>query len=158
MPQLQAAVGLYRSGKNGEELPMENLPNAGSITGGTYPARIWTAYMKAALEGSKVVPFPKPAGINKNADPPPPTTTQAPADDDVRAADDDVRAAHHERAADPTQGPPSPKPSKTKTERAAQPVDLDLTGRATSRLRLTGGPRLGCDAWTSCVTRCCPRG
>src|SRR4029079_5776139 len=75
VPQLQAAVGLYRSGPGGKELPMENLPNAGNITGGTYPARIWTAYMKAALEGSKMVPFPEPAGINKDADPPPPPTT-----------------------------------------------------------------------------------
>ena len=81
VPQLETAVGLYRSGKGGKELPMENLPNAGNITGGTYPARIWTAYMKAALDGTKVVKFPKPAGINKDADPPPPpppTTTRAP--------------------------------------------------------------------------------
>ncbi len=33
VPQLETAVGLYRSGKDGEELPMENLPNAGNITG-----------------------------------------------------------------------------------------------------------------------------
>ena len=58
VPQLQAAVGLYRSGKDGEELPMEDLPNAGSITGGTYPARIWTAYMKAALDGQQGGPVP----------------------------------------------------------------------------------------------------
>ena len=79
VPQLETAVGLYRSGPGGKELPMENLPNAGNITGGTYPARIWTAYMKAALDGTKVVKFPKPAGINKDADPPlppPPTTTR----------------------------------------------------------------------------------
>jgi membrane peptidoglycan carboxypeptidase len=78
VPQLQAAVVLYRSDKDGGELQMENLPNAGNITGGTYPARIWTAYMKAALKGTKVVKFPEPAGINKDADPPPPTTTRPP--------------------------------------------------------------------------------
>ena len=157
VPQLQAAVGLYRSDKDGGELPMEDLPNAGSITGGTYPARIWTAYMKAALDGSKVVPFPEPAGINKDADPPPPTTTRA-ADDDERAADHDERAADDDVRAADDPGPPVAQAVEDQDQRSTQPDDLDLTGRATSRLRLTGRPRLGCDAWTTCVTRCCPRG
>jgi len=119
VPQLEAAVGLYRSGKGGQELPMENLPNAGDITGGTYPARIWTAYMKAALDGTKVVKFPKPAGINKNADPPPPppttrvpqqTTTQAPT---TSAPPPTTTSAPPTPT--PTQGPPSPRPSRTRT-------------------------------------------
>ncbi len=115
VPQLQAAVGLYRSGKGGKELPMENLPNAGNITGGTYPARIWTAYMKAALKGTKVVPFPEPAGINKNADPPKPTTT-APPTTATSAPPTTTSAPPTTTSAPPTptQGPPSPKPSKTK--------------------------------------------
>ncbi len=84
VPQLAAAVGLYRSGPDGEELPMEDLPDSGDITGGTYPARIWTAYMETALEGTDVVEFPEPANINKDAKnrpaptSKPPTTTSAP--------------------------------------------------------------------------------
>lgn len=79
VPQLGAAVGMFRSAKDGGELQMENLPNGiGDITGGTFPARIWTAYMKAALEGTDVVPFPDPAHINKNVDPPPSSTTPPP--------------------------------------------------------------------------------
>ena len=120
VPQLQAAVGLYRSGKDGEELPMEDLPNAGSITGGTYPARIWTAYMKAALEGSKVVAFPEPAGVNKDADPPPPPTTTAPPAE--TSAPSTTTSAPPTTSSTPTPTatatatpePPSPKPSKTK--------------------------------------------
>ncbi|HSF99244.1 MAG TPA: transglycosylase domain-containing protein [Ornithinibacter sp.] len=76
VPQLAAAVGLYRSGPNGEELAMENLPDSGDITGGTYPARIWTAYMKSALEGTDVVEFPEPANINKDAKNRPAQTTR----------------------------------------------------------------------------------
>ena len=91
VPQLEAAVGLYRSGKDGEELQMEDLPEDGNITGGTFPARIWTAYMEKALEDTKVVQFPEPAGINKDADPPPPTTS-APAAHDERAPAHDERA------------------------------------------------------------------
>ena len=156
VPQLQAAVGLYRSGKDGEELPMEDLPNAGSITGGTYPARIWTAYMEAALEGSKVVPFPEPAGINKDADPPPPTTERA-ADHDERARRPRRRAADHEPRRRPDPGAAVAQAVEDQDQRAAQPDGHDLPGGATTRQRLTGGPRLGCDAWTTCVTRCCHR-
>ena len=101
---------------------MENLPNAGNITGGTYPARIWTAYMKAALEGSKVVPFPEPAGINKDADPPPPTTTAAPAPTTTR------RRRRRARRPRPARRRPRPRAAvaeavEDQDQRAAQPVD-----------------------------------
>lgn len=105
VPQLQAAVGLFRSGKDGEELQMENLPEDGDITGGTFPARIWTAYMEVSLDGSEVVPFPKPAGINKDADPPPPTTKAPPP----------TTAPPTTSAPPSTSAPPEPEPSKTKT-------------------------------------------
>ena len=78
VPQLGAAVGMYRSDENGGELEMKGLPGIGDITGGSYPARIWTAYMQKAVEGMDVVQFPAPAHINKGADPPPPTTSAPP--------------------------------------------------------------------------------
>jgi membrane peptidoglycan carboxypeptidase len=120
VPQLQAAVGLYRSGDGGKELPMANLPNAGNITGGTYPARIWTAYMKAALKGSKVVAFPKPAGINKNADPPPPPTTRAPTTSAPPTSAPPTSAP-------PSGGPPTPTPSRTRTGRPNPTPSVTLT-------------------------------
>jgi membrane peptidoglycan carboxypeptidase len=114
VPQLQAAVGLFRSGKGGKELQMEDLPNAGNITGGTYPARIWTAYMKRALEGSKVVPFPEPAGVNRDADPPPPTTKAPPA---------------RTQAPPP---PPEPEPEETTTTTEAPPPTTSAPPETTS--------------------------
>ena len=136
VPQLQAAVGLFRSGKGGKELQMENLPNAGNITGGTYPARIWTAYMKQALEGSKIVPFPKPAGINKDADPPPPptrtvpqrttqappppVTTQAPRPTTSSAPPTTTSAPPTPKTTAPPP-PPSPKPTPSKTKGNGKP-------------------------------------
>jgi membrane peptidoglycan carboxypeptidase len=114
VPQLQAAVGLFRSGKGGKELQMEDLPNAGNITGGTYPARIWTAYMKRALEGSKVVPFPEPAGVNRDADPPPPTTKAPPA---------------RTQAPPP---PPEPEPATTTTTTKAPPPTTSAPPETTS--------------------------
>ncbi|WP_036828582.1 transglycosylase domain-containing protein [Phycicoccus jejuensis] len=96
VPQLATAVALYRSDdETGKELPMENLPNAGSITGGTFPTRIWTAYMKAALDQTDIEQFPQPAYINRDVLPPQPTrTTQAPR---------------------PTQSSAEPSPSETPT-------------------------------------------
>ncbi len=76
VPQLGTAVGMYRSDEDGSELQMQDLEGIGDITGGSYPARIWTEYMKVAVEGMEVVDFPEPAHINEDADPP--TTTAPP--------------------------------------------------------------------------------
>ena len=132
VPQLQAAVGLYRSGKDGEELQMENLPNAGDITGGTYPARIWTAYMEKALEGTPVEQFPKPANINKDADPPTPTTTRPPATQQpteqptTEQPTQQPEPTESKTNGNPSPGPPSPtaeptEPVPTETSKGPKP-------------------------------------
>ncbi len=131
VPQLQAAVGLYRSGKDGEELPMENLPNAGDITGGTYPARIWTAYMKVALERTPVEQFPKPANINPDAAPPPPTTTAPPSTT--------TTAPPTTSQAPPTTVNPQPSPSKTKTNGNPKPGPPSQSSTATASPAAGGG-------------------
>ena len=103
----------------------------GNITGGTFPARIWTAYMEVALEGTEVEHFPEPADINKDADPPPPTTQRAAAprrraaDDHERAPDDD-RPAGAEPVEDEDERQPhtrtaDPEPSKTLTAAPSLP-------------------------------------
>ena len=126
VPQLETAVGLYRSGRDGEELQMEDLPEDGNITGGTFPARIWTAYMKKALENTKVVQFPEPAGINKDADPPPPTTSAPPpttsapppttsAPPPTTKAPPVPGPSKTKSNGNPTPGPPTPEPSETLT-------------------------------------------
>ena len=124
VPQLETAVGLFRSGKNGEELAMEDLPNAGDITGGTYPARIWTAYMKEALKGTEVEEFPEPANINKDAEPPPPTTrapvrTTAPAPTTSEPA---PTTSTPEPTPSATPSPPAPTPTKTNGKPSPEPT------------------------------------
>ena len=83
-PQLATAVGIYSSGKNGEELSMNNVAGifgpgtSGELTGGTVPVRIWTDFMQAALKGQKVVDFPKRAGLGDDeVYTPPPTTSSS---------------------------------------------------------------------------------
>jgi membrane peptidoglycan carboxypeptidase len=72
-PQLATAVGIYSTGKNGEELSMNDVNGVGELTGATVPLHIWTDFMNAALKGQKVVDFPKRAGLgdDKVYTPPP---------------------------------------------------------------------------------------
>jgi membrane peptidoglycan carboxypeptidase len=59
-PQLAASVALFRDSAS------ESLNGIGgltSVTGGTFPARIWTAFMKGALKGEPIMSFPAPANI-----------------------------------------------------------------------------------------------
>jgi len=59
-PQLAAAVALFRDSAS------ESLNGIGgltSVTGGTFPATIWTGFMKGALKGEPVMDFPAPVNI-----------------------------------------------------------------------------------------------
>jgi membrane peptidoglycan carboxypeptidase len=59
-PQLAASVALFRDSAS------ESLNGIGgltSVTGGTFPAKIWTAFMKGALKDEPVMEFPAPANI-----------------------------------------------------------------------------------------------
>lgn len=83
-PNLATAVGIYRGDGDStkDENAMDNIPGIGQLTGATVPVRIWTDYMAAALEGMKVVDFPKPAHVNWDKIPtqtstPPPVSTSS---------------------------------------------------------------------------------
>ena len=59
-PQLAASVALFRDSAS------ESLNGIGgltSVTGGSFPARIWTAFMKGALKGQPTLDFPAPANV-----------------------------------------------------------------------------------------------
>jgi membrane peptidoglycan carboxypeptidase len=77
-PQLSAAVAIYQ----GDGTKTITVNNFGEVTGGTYPVKIWTAFMQGALQGQPVKDFPPRFGVGDNALPPPPppptTTTAAP--------------------------------------------------------------------------------
>ena len=59
-PQLAASVAFFR------DSPAENLRGIGGYTtlfGGSFPAKIWTAFMKGALKGQPIMSFPAPSNI-----------------------------------------------------------------------------------------------
>ena len=81
-PQLVTAVAMHQvGGANGTSIvEMKGFGGVGNITGGTFPARIWTDYMSVALDGKPIIPFPDPVyGGDVTNSPPPsvaPTRTQ----------------------------------------------------------------------------------
>ena len=59
-PQLAASVALFRDSAS------ESLNGIGgltSVTGGTFPAKIWTYFMKRTLKDEPIMTFPAPANI-----------------------------------------------------------------------------------------------
>ena len=78
-PQLATSIAFYRDDATQS---LNGIGGLTSVTGGSFPARIWNAYMKAALKGQPKLDFPAPAFIG-GAEPfpiPNPVTTIAPAD------------------------------------------------------------------------------
>jgi membrane peptidoglycan carboxypeptidase len=69
VPQLATAVGMYKG--DGSLKPENRMNDVGGIevTGGSYPVRIWTDYMKVALRGVPEERFASPAYVNAGARP-----------------------------------------------------------------------------------------
>jgi membrane peptidoglycan carboxypeptidase len=61
-PQLAASVAFFRDDATESLAGIGGLTN---LTGGSFPARVWTAFMKKALEGQPVLKFPQPANIGE---------------------------------------------------------------------------------------------
>ena len=85
-PELATAVMFVKDGPDGQPMTLAGTGGMEKVTGGSYPARIFTAYMKAALADfpiTKFAPLPKgqPNGAKPTASPSPlpsptPTPTQ----------------------------------------------------------------------------------
>jgi membrane peptidoglycan carboxypeptidase len=78
-PQLAASVAYFKTDYSADEPTMLSLDGTGGLetfAGGQYPARTWTAFMKAALDGVEVVEFPERSEIGEDVNPTPtPTPT-----------------------------------------------------------------------------------
>jgi membrane peptidoglycan carboxypeptidase len=77
-PQLCAAVDFY---KGTGKADLDGVGGLSTFFGGDYPARIWTAFMTAAMQGKKVEDFPPRADVGKTLNPKPsksPTPTPTP--------------------------------------------------------------------------------
>jgi membrane peptidoglycan carboxypeptidase len=128
-PQLAAAVGIYQ-GNGQEKITVKGITE---VTGGSFPVDIWTAFMKGALDGEKVLAFPKRVGLGDSALPPPPVpTTQAPQSPTTPAP---TRAPRSEA---PTQAPPTSPPASG--PETAPPPDNVPPGGPPNTAVPTGAP------------------
>ncbi len=59
-PQLAASVSFFRDDATQS---LNGIGGLTSVTGGSFPARIWTAFMKGALKGEPVMDFPAPSNV-----------------------------------------------------------------------------------------------
>lgn len=59
-PQIAASVAFFRD-KATQSL--NGIGGMNSVTGGSFPARIWTQFMKGALKGQPIMEFPAPSNI-----------------------------------------------------------------------------------------------
>ena len=59
-PQIAASVALFRDDATQS---LKGIGGLTSVTGGSFPARIWTAFMKGALKGEPTIDFPAPSNI-----------------------------------------------------------------------------------------------
>ena len=75
VPQLATAVTMFMPDADGNLQPMQGVGGRSEITGGSFPVRIWTAYMQRALEGVEELPFPTPSAVPSEEPTPTPTPT-----------------------------------------------------------------------------------
>ena len=59
-PQLAASVSFFRDDATHS---LNGIGGLTSVTGGSFPARIWTAFMKGALKGEPIMDFPAPSNV-----------------------------------------------------------------------------------------------
>jgi len=59
-PQIAASVSFFRDNATQS---LNGIGGMTSVTGGSFPARIWTQFMRGALRGEPVMSFPAPANI-----------------------------------------------------------------------------------------------
>ena len=85
-PDRVTVVAMYQNDANGNPVEMQGFGGRESITGGGFPAAIWTDYMEKVLGDGKVLEFPEPEWVGDVQNPAPIVTEN---DDDDEGRDDD---------------------------------------------------------------------
>lgn len=57
VPQMVTAISMYQVGKNGAEESITPFGGVREVTGGTWPAKLWLAYMRPAVKGLEPQPL-----------------------------------------------------------------------------------------------------
>lgn len=120
-PQLATAVGMYLPDAQGNAQPLRGIAGLGEVTGGTFPVRVWTAFMQTALEGLPVQDFPQRSGIGdgdvsgwSDGGQQPAPSSEAPAPSDTPS---DTPSTPPTPSWSPTDVPPTPTDAPTPSQR-----------------------------------------
>ncbi|MEY4322905.1 MAG: hypothetical protein RL410_686 [Actinomycetota bacterium] len=76
-PEMATAVMMMKQNSKGIPVPMYGVGGVGSVTGGSFPTKIWGQFMRDALKGVPVTKFPAPTAsptVTESATPNPSTT------------------------------------------------------------------------------------
>ncbi len=103
-PELATAVMFVKDGPDGQPVSLSGTGGMGSVTGGSFPARIFTAYMKGALKDLPIQKFPdlpsgQPNGANPTETPSPSASPSvAPVDPNAPVSVPDLLGAPSDQA------------------------------------------------------------
>jgi membrane peptidoglycan carboxypeptidase len=117
-PQLATVVTMYQTGPGGEPETI-TIPGTRTVTGGSWPVRIWTGIMEKALAGQEVLEFPEPVEVEPSAPSvsasvPPPSLSVEPSPPVVTlTVTDEPEPSVQPSVVEPV--PPTPTPTATPT-------------------------------------------
>jgi membrane peptidoglycan carboxypeptidase len=138
VPQLSTVVAMHEVAKDGKSIVgIKGFGDVSNVTGGTFPARIWTAYMKAALQGVKVEPFPNPVYGGQVTQPQPTTAPPTEAPPTEEPTETPTTAPTTTGRTNPT-GAPTNTPT-TPTTTTTTPVETTTTGNGNGNGNGNGG-------------------
>jgi membrane peptidoglycan carboxypeptidase len=125
-PDLAAAVMFVKDDAQGNPMTLSGVGGMNSVTGGSFPTRIWTAFMAGALKDTPVQQFVDPPSI--------PTTSPSPTTSPTSASPSPTSAS-------PTTSPTSASPSPTDTSSPTGTPTSTATATATPTTTATATPK-----------------
>jgi len=115
-PNMAASVALFQTSADGTKTESLDL-GGGEVTGGSYPVRIWTSFMRAALDGVEEQDFPDRANVGSSS------SSSSSSDDDPTSTGSPTQSATESPTETATQSPtesPTQSPTGSPTGSATQ--------------------------------------
>ncbi len=127
-PDLAVAVMFVKDGADGKPVSLSGVGGMDSVTGGSFPARIWTAFMRGALEGTPVSKFVRPMNLPTAT----PTPTESPSVSPTPTTSPTATpTATPSPSGSPSSSPtPTPTPTPTSTPSASPTTSAGVGGSA----------------------------
>lgn len=131
-PNLSTAVMLVKDGKDGNPVSLAGLGGESTVTGGNYPARLWTAFMTAALQDTPVEQFASASpSVPDDSPSEPPSDSPSHSPTAPAVSPSDTPSASPSRTSEspsPSESSSSPTPSDTEPAQSPPPLPSPTTG------------------------------